>query len=86
MEIYPGTVEGMTEGAIMDEGPVGGPFTMEALIWALREDRDAGQALPGNRFCLKALTFDGEEDVKQFLQEFRDVATVAEWPTPMSLL
>jgi len=46
MEIYSGMLGGMTEGAIMEARPVGGPFTMEALIWALREDRDAGQALP----------------------------------------
>jgi len=45
----------------------------------------AGQAPPGDRCCLKSPIFEGDSGVEQFIIEFGDVATIAEWPEPVRI-
>jgi len=61
-------------------------LTIEALVTALREVQWASQAPPGDRYCLKPPIFGGDSDVEQFIREFEDVATIAEWPAPVRIL
>jgi len=42
--------------------------------------------LPAHRYRLKAPTFTGNEDVEQFIQEFSDVADVAQWSPKVALM
>jgi len=70
----------------LDDEAAGGRFTLEALIRTLWEDRAAARAPPGDRFRLKAPVFDGEGNVEQFLQEFREVAVASQWPAQVELL
>jgi len=57
------------------------PLTMETLITALRE---FGEATPGDRYRLRPPIFGG--DGEQFIREFEEVATLAEWPAPVRIL
>ena len=61
-------------------------LTMETLITALREVSRAGQAVPGDRYRLRPPIFGGDGDVEQFIREFEEVATLAEWPVQVRLL
>jgi len=48
-----------------------------------------GPAPPGEkayRYCLKASTFTGQEDVKQFIHEFSDVLAITQWPPRVALI
>jgi len=65
-------------------GPEGKPLTMDALVRVLREVRVTGQAPCRKSFHLKPPIFDRDSGVEQFVREFHDVATIAEWPAPMS--
>jgi len=44
------------------------------------------QASPGDRYRLQPLNFGGEGEVEQFIREFEDVATIAEWPVRVRIL
>jgi len=59
---------------------------LDTLVKALRKLQGAGQAPPGDRYCLKPPTSGGNSDVKQFIHEFENVATIAEWPAPVHVL
>jgi len=61
-------------------------LTVEALVTALRELQGTRQAPPGDRYRLSPPIFGGEGDVEQFIREFRDVATIAEWPAQVRVL
>jgi len=61
-------------------------LTVEALVAALQELREQGQASPGNRYRPQPPNFGGEGNVEQFIQEFEDVATIAEWPARVRIL
>jgi len=52
--------------------------TVEALVTALQKLRGLGQAPPGDRYRLQLLNFGGEGNVEYFIQQFEDVATIAE--------
>jgi len=58
-------------------------LTVEALVTALRELHGVRQAPPGDRYRLSPPIFRSKGDVEQFIQEFQDVATIAEWPAPV---
>jgi len=55
-------------------------LTVEALVAALQGLRGQSQALSGDRYRLQPPNFGGEGDVEQFIKEFEDVTTIAEWP------
>jgi len=74
------------EGGPAPEVPAGSALTIEALVTALREVQGASQAPPGIRYRLKPLIFGGDSDVEQFIHEFEDVATIAEWPALVRIL
>jgi len=38
------------------------------------------------RYCLKAPTFTGREDVEQFIQMFSDVIDITQWPPRVALI
>jgi len=59
------------------------PLTMETLIAALRE---VGKATPEDRYRLRPPIFGGDGDVEQFIREFEEVATLAEWAAPVRIL
>jgi len=61
-------------------------LTVEALVTALRELQGTGQAPPGDRYRLSPPILGGEGDVEQFIHEFQDVATIAEWPAQVRVL
>jgi len=61
-------------------------LTVEALVTAFRELRGTSQAQPGDRYRLQPLNFGGEGDVEQFIREFENVATIAEWPARVRIL
>jgi len=61
-------------------------LTVEDLVTALRELQGTSQAAPGNRYRLSPPIFGGEGDVEQFIREFQDVATIAEWPAQVRVL
>jgi len=56
-------------------------LTMETLVTALPEVGKVRPAPPGDRYRLKPPIF-GDDDVKQFIREFEDVVTIAEWTAP----
>jgi len=47
---------------------------------------EAHGRLSGNRYRLKGPVFTGNENVKQFIQEFSDVVAVTQWPPHVALL
>jgi len=53
-------------------------LTTEILVTGLQELSGTGQAPPGDRCRLKLSTFRGDSNVKQFIKEFENVATIAE--------
>ena len=61
-------------------------LTVEALVAALQGLRGQSQAAPGDRYRLQPPNFGGEGDVEQFIKEFEDVATIAEWPARVRIL
>jgi len=61
-------------------------LTIEALVTALQGLRAQGQAPPSDRYRLQPPNFGGEGDVEQFIREFEDVATIAEWPAQVRIL
>jgi len=61
-------------------------LTVEALVSALQGLLEMSQAPPGDRYRLKLPNFGGEEDVEQFIREFKDVAAIAEWPAQVRML
>ena len=71
------------EEEVVDEERREDPLTMETLIAALRE---VGKATPGDRYRLRPPIFGGDGDVEQFIREFEEVATLAEWPAPVRIL
>jgi len=56
-----------------------------ALFTALQELRGTSQAPPGDRYRLQLPNF-GEGAVEQFIREFEDVASIAEWPARVRIL
>jgi len=63
-----------TEGARPEEDTL----TIETLIRAFREVKRTGQAPPGDRHRLKPPTFGGDENIEQFIREFKVVVTITE--------
>jgi len=61
-------------------------LTVEALMTALRGLQGTRRPPPGDMYRLSPSIFRGEGDVEQFIQEFQDVATIAEWPAPVGVL
>lgn len=61
-------------------------LTLENLVTALREVGFANPAPPGDRYHLRPMIFRGDCDVEQFIKEFQDIATIAEWLAPVRLL
>jgi len=61
-------------------------LTVEALVAALQRLREQSQVSPGDRYRLQSPNFGGEGDVEQFIKEFKDVATIAEWPAQVRIL
>jgi len=53
---------------------------------AIEEDHIGGPALPMDRYHLRAPIFSGEENVKQFITEFSDVAAICRWPNRVTLI
>jgi len=53
-------------------------LTMETLVTALPEVGKVRQAPPGDRYRLKPPIF-GDDDIEQFIWEFKDVVTIAKW-------
>jgi len=64
----------------------GEALTLESLVIAIRAVGPAHQASPGDRYRLRPPIFGGNCDVEQFIREFEDISTIAEWPAPVSLL
>jgi len=67
-----------------DDG--GEALTLENLVTALRAVGTATQAPPGDMYRLQPPIFGGDCDVEQFIREFEDVSTIAQWPAPVRLL
>lgn len=78
--------KGERERGTAPKVPAGPALTLEALLTTLREVQGAEQTPTGDRYSLKPLTFGGDSDVEQFIREFKDVATLTEWPAPVSVL
>jgi len=76
----------MAPGVSAPEAAETPTLTVEALVAALQGLRGQSQASPGNRYCLQPPNFRGEGDVEQFIREFEDVATIAEWPVQVGIL
>jgi len=53
---------------------------------AIEEDHIGGPALPMDRYHLRTPFLSGEEDVKQFITEFSDVAAICRWPNRFTLI
>jgi len=68
-----------TENARMQPPPVEGERRNDVNL-VNREGEEA------YRYCLKAPTFTGSEDVEQFRQEFREVMEIAQWPHRVALI
>jgi len=64
----------------------GEALTLESLVIALRAVGLANQASPGDRYRLRPPIFGDDCDVEQFIREFEDISTIAEWPAPVHLL
>jgi len=64
----------------------GGVPCLEQIKPAAVEDVIGGPALPINRYHLRAPTFSGEEDVKQLIAEFSEVAFICQWPARVALI
>jgi len=61
-------------------------LTIEALVTAFRELLRMSQAQLGDRYRLQPLNFREERDVEQFICEFENLATIAEWPARVRIL
>jgi len=76
----------MAPGDSAPEAAATPTLTVEALVAALQGLQEQRQAPPGDRYHLEPPNFGGEGDVEQFITEFEDVATIAEWPARVRIL
>jgi len=65
---------------IRNEGEV---LTLQNLVTAIREVGSANPAVLGDSYHLRHPIFGGDCDIEQFIKEFEEVFTIAEWPTPV---
>lgn len=71
--------------AIDDEENVSRSEPIEEESRAVK-DVTGGPALPIDRYHLWAPTICREEDVKQFIAEFRDATAICRWPARVTLI